>query len=134
MSLEKWALTRDTKSSRVDFINICFLAQTEWEPFFGIWHSTKGAQIWHMAHIIQLVNEDFNIAQFLVKLSGNFFSRKAVHRQLLTWCTKFGQIDPRCVLQLIKMSPLAYFYEKTLLKFSKEKNWYWRKTARFMDW
>jgi len=38
----------------------------------------NGAQIWGMPHKIQLVNEDFEISHFLVKLSGVFFVKSHV--------------------------------------------------------
>jgi len=50
-----------------------------------------------MVHKIQLVNEDFNFALFLAKLS-NIFLPKAVRWQLFPWSKKFGEIDPKCLL------------------------------------
>ncbi len=58
--------------SGVNFTNSfakLFFSQTRSEAFFSKWRLANGTQIWQMVHKIQLVNEDFDIAQFLVKLT-----------------------------------------------------------------
>ncbi len=68
-----------------------FFSQTRSEAFFSKWRLANGTQIWQMVHKIQLVNEDFDIAQFLVKLSVIFSAKSRVPESF----RKFGEIHSR---------------------------------------